>query len=506
MEPQPYEWPAHRIHRALASGEASAREICQAVHARIAEVEPSVGAFLHLRPREEVLRDADAVDAAIARGAELGPLGGVPAALKANMCLRGMPTTCASRILEGFVPPYDATAAARLAGAGAIILGSTNMDEFAMGSSTEHSAFHPTRNPWDLGRVPGGSSGGSAAAVAAGEAAVALGSDTGGSIRQPAAFCGAVGLKPTYGRVSRYGLVAFASSLDQIGPLTRDVRDAALALGAIAGHDAADATSQPREVPDYEAALRPDCRGLRLGVPREFLAEGVSADVRSAVAAAVDLLAELGAEVEECSLPTAPYALDAYYVIAPAEASSNLARYEGVRYGRRAEAAARDYVDLFARTRGEGFGPEVRRRIMLGTYALSAGYYDQYYGRALQVRTLICREFEAAFERYAALVTPTAPTVAFGFGEKTADPLQMYVSDVCTVPVNLAGLPAISVPAGYANGLPIGLQVIGKACDEETVLRVAYAYEQAADLGRRRPPLLGGASTRPAAGPTHQGS
>jgi len=491
LEPQLHEWPAHRIHRALAAGEVSAREVATATLGRITAAEPAVGAYLHLRPREAVLAEADAVDQAIRRGEDLRPLGGVPVAIKANLCARGLPTTCASRILEGFLPPYDATVVTRLAAAGAIVLGNTNMDEFAMGSSTEHSAVHPTRNPWDLGRVPGGSSGGSAAAVAAGEAAAALGSDTGGSIRQPAAFCGVVGLKPTYGRVSRSGLVAFASSLDQVGPLTRDVRDAALVLGAIAGHDLADATSQPREVGDYEAALQPDCRGLRLGLPREFFGEGTSAEVRSALSAAVDLLTELGAEVEECSLPTVPAALDAYYVIAPAEASSNLARFEGVRYGRRAEGQASDYVDLFARTRGQGFGPEVRRRIMLGTYALSAGYYDQYYGRALQVRTLICREFEAAFARYAALVAPTAPTVAFGFGEKTGDPLQMYLADVCTVPINLAGLPAISVPCGFSNGLPVGLQIIGRAFDEETVLHVAHAFEQAADLGRRRPPLLG---------------
>ena len=483
-----FDWPAHRIHRALAAGEVSAREVATAVLGRISEVEGSVGAYLHLRARQDVLADADACDAAIQRGQPLGALGGVPVAIKDNMCSRALPTTCASRLLRGFTPPYDATVVAHLAAQQAILLGNTNMDEFAMGSSTEHSAVGVTRNPWDLGRVPGGSSGGSAAAVAAGEAVVALGSDTGGSIRQPAAFCGVVGLKPTYGRVSRSGLVAFASSLDQIGPLGRDVRDAALVLSAIAGHDPLDATSQPREVPDYEEALVPDCRGLRLGVPREFFAEGVAPDVRAAVAAAVDLLVELGAGVEECSLPTVPHALDAYYLIAPAEASSNLARFEGVRYGARAEGA-RDYVDMFRRTRGEGFGAEVQRRIMLGTYALSAGYYDQYYGKAQQVRTLLCREFEEAFGKYAALVTPTAPSVAFGFGEKTADPLQMYVSDVCTVPINLAGLPAISLPCGFSNGLPIGLQLIGRAFDEATILRIAYAYEQAAEVGGRRPPI-----------------
>ncbi len=490
MDVAPYEWPAHQVRRALAAGQVSARKVAESALRRIDEVEPAVGAFLHLRAREDVLADADAVDAAIARGATLPPLAGVPAAIKANMCMRGVPASCASRVLEGFVPPYDATAVGRLRAAGAVILGATNMDEFAMGSSTEHSADHVTRNPWDLGRVPGGSSGGAAAAVAAGEATIALGSDTGGSIRQPAAFCGTVGLKPTYGRVSRYGLVAFASSLDQIGPLTRDVRDGALVLAAIAGADPADATCAAEPSPDYEAALRRDCRGLRAGLPVELLGGGTAPEVRSSVMAAADLLAELGAEVDECSLPTVPYALDAYYVIAPAEASSNLARYDGVRYGRRAAGAA-DYVEMFGRTRGEGFGPEVRRRIMLGTYALSAGYYDQYYGRALQVRTRICQDFEAALARFDVLVGPTTPSPAFAFGEKTADPLQMYASDVCTVAVNLAGLPALSLPCGFHNGLPLGLQVIGRAWDEETVLRVAFAFEQAADLTRRRPPLLG---------------
>ncbi len=485
-----FEWPAHRIHRGLAAREVSAAEVALAVLGRVGDVEPSVGAYVHLRPREEVLADARRVDAAIARGEPLAALGGVPVALKDNLSTAGQPTTCASRILAGYVPPYDATVVEALHRQGAVILGKTNMDEFAMGSSTEHAAGGPTHNPWDSARVPGGSSGGSAAAVAAGEAVLALGSDTGGSIRQPAAFCGVVGLKPTYGRVSRFGLVAFASSLDQIGPLARDVHDAAIALQVLAGPDPRDATSASAEVPDLEAALRPDCRGLRLGVPRELLGEGVSLEVRQAVAAALDALTELGATVAECSLPSLAHALDAYYLIAPAEASSNLARFDGVRFGFRA-AEPGDYRTTFARTRGAGFGPEVRRRIMLGTYALSAGYYEQYYGKAQQVRTLICREFDEAWQRFHALVGPTAPTVAFALGEKLADPLQMYVSDVCTVPVNLAGLPAISLPCGFHNGLPIGLQVIGRAFDEETVLRVAYAYEQAAGLAGRRPPLAG---------------
>ena len=483
-----WDWPAHRIHRALAAGEVSAVEVATAVLDRCDAVEGLIGAYVHRRSRPAVLAEAASVDEAIHRREPLPPLGGVPVAIKDNLSTAGVPTTCGSRLLAGYVPPYDAAVVERLAAQGALALGKTNMDEFAMGSSTEHSATGPTRNPWDLERVPGGSSGGSAAAVAAGAATVALGSDTGGSIRQPASFCGVVGLKPTYGRVSRYGLVAYASSLDQVGPLCRDVRDAALVLGVIAGPDRRDATASPTAVPDYEGALRADCRGLRLGVPREFLAEGVAPEVRAAVAAAVDLLGELGAEVEECSLPTVSYALDAYYVIAPAEASSNLARFDGVRYGRRA-AGGGDYAALFAQTRAEGFGPEVRRRIMLGTYALSAGYYDQYYGRAQRARTLLCREFESALRRYAALVTPTAPTPAFGLREKTADPLQMYMSDVCTVPVNLAGLPALSLPCGFVSGLPIGLQLVGRPFDEETILRIGYAYEQAADLGRRRPPV-----------------
>jgi aspartyl-tRNA(Asn)/glutamyl-tRNA(Gln) amidotransferase subunit A len=489
-----FAWPAHRIHAGLAARQVSAVEVATAVLDRIEDVEGAVRAFVHRRPRQEVLEDARRVDAAIAAGAPLPPLAGVPVALKDNLSTTGMPTTCGSRILGGYVPPFDATVVEALRRQGAVFLGKTNMDEFAMGSSTEHAAAGPTHNPWDLTRVPGGSSGGSAAAVAAGETILALGSDTGGSIRQPAAFCGVVGLKPTYGRVSRFGLVAFASSLDQIGPLSRDVRDAAVSLQVLAGQDPRDATSSPVELPDLEAVLRPDCRGVRLGVPRELFGEGVSAEVRHAVAAALDLLAELGASIAECSLPALSYALDAYYVIAPAEASSNLARFDGVRFGMRV-ADATDYRDAFARTRGTGFGPEVRRRIMLGTYALSAGYYEQYYGKAQQVRTMICRAFDAAWQRFDALVGPTAPTLPFALGEKLADPLQMYMSDVLTVPINLAGLPAISLPCGFHNGLPVGLQVVGRAFDEATVLRVAYAYEQAAGLGARRPPLA-----RPALG------
>jgi aspartyl-tRNA(Asn)/glutamyl-tRNA(Gln) amidotransferase subunit A len=397
-------------------------------------------------------------------------------------------TTCASRILERFVPPYDATVVARLRAAGAVMLGKTNMDEFAMGSSTENSAFQPTRNPWDLSRVPGGSSGGSAAAVAAELAAATLGTDTGGSIRQPAAFCGVVGLKPTYGRVSRYGLIAFASSLDQIGPLTRDVRDAAVLLEVMAGHDPRDTTSVDAPVPDYTRLLDGGVRGLKLGVPREYFAEGLDPEVEGIVRQAIDVLRTQGASLEPISLPTTDYGIAVYYLIAPAEASSNLARYDGVKYGLRV-SGARDLIEMSARTRAAGFGAEVKRRIMLGTYALSAGYYDAYYGRAQKVRTLVRRDFERAFAAVDLIVAPTTPSVAFKHGEKE-DPLAMYLNDVFTVPSSLAGLPAVSVGCGFtAAGLPVGLQLIGKPLDEATLLRAASAYEQATAWGERRPTL-----------------
>jgi aspartyl-tRNA(Asn)/glutamyl-tRNA(Gln) amidotransferase subunit A len=478
--------PLHALCRLLAGGQVSAREVCAAFLDRAEALNPSLHAFLSLRPRQEVLAEAEAVDRDRAAGAALPPLAGLPVAIKDNLCTAGWETSCASRMLAGYRPPYDATAVARLRQARMVWLGKTNLDEFAMGSSTENSAFGPTRNPWDLTRVPGGSSGGSAAAVAAGMAPAALGSDTGGSIRQPAALCGVVGLKPTYGRVSRYGLVAFASSLDQVGPFGREVADVALLLAAIAGHDPADATSADVPVPDY-GDLGEDLSGLRVGVPRELFGDGVDEDVRALVAAALDLLGELGAAVGECSLPHTSYSLDAYYVIAPAEASSNLARYDGVRYGLR--VPGEDYVSQFAATRGAGFGPEVRRRIMLGTYALSAGYYDAYYDRAQRVRTLICRDFAAAFRQFDVLVTPTSPSVAFPLGSRTQDPLLMYAADVCTVPASLAGLPALSVPCGLSNGLPVGMQVIGPAFAEPTVLRVGHAFEQAADFRGKRPPL-----------------
>ncbi|HPU00247.1 MAG TPA: Asp-tRNA(Asn)/Glu-tRNA(Gln) amidotransferase subunit GatA, partial [Armatimonadota bacterium] len=452
--------------------------------ARIRAVEERVKSYVTVAA-EEALEQARAVDERRARGEALPPLAGIPIALKDNLCTRGIRTTCSSRILENWVPPYDATVVKRLRDQQAVFIGKTNMDEFAMGSSTEYSAFHVTRNPWDLSRVPGGSSGGSAAAVAAREATLSLGSDTGGSIRQPASFCGVVGLKPTYGRVSRYGLVAFASSLDQIGPVARDVMDAALLLQAISGHDPNDATSATAEVPDYTKALRSDVKGLKLGVPRELWTQGVDPAVNAAVRAAVDRLVELGAEAEEVSMPHIDYSFPVFYLIAPSEASSNLARYDGVRYGLRVPAD--DPNTMMERTRDAGFGPEVKQRIVIGTFALSAGYYDAYYLKALKVRTLVKQDFDRAFERYDLLVSPVSPTVAFGIGEKTGDPLQMKLADVCTIPINLAGIPAISVPCGFYEGLPIGLQIMGKPFGEETLLRAAYAYEQSTDWHRRTP-------------------
>ena len=474
----------HEAQEHMVRGEISARDLVEAAIARVEAVEGRVQAFLTTTP-EQALAQADALDARRVRGEALPPLAGIPIALKDNLCTTGVTTTCGSKILYNFVPPYDAAVVQRLNAAGAISIGKTNLDEFAMGSSTENSGFHTTRNPWDLERVPGGSSGGSAAAVAAGEAFAALGSDTGGSIRQPAAFCGVVGLKPTYGRVSRYGLVAFASSLDQIGPLTRDVMDGALILNAIAGHDPLDSTSTDTPVPDYTAACRAEVKGLRIGLPKEFFGQGVAPEITSTVRAAAETLAGLGATVEACSLPYSEYGLAAYYIIAPAEASSNLARFDGIRYGLRTKELA-GHIGLMEKTRDEGFGPEVKQRIMIGTYALSAGYYDAYYKRAQQVRTLIRRDFDRAFETFDVLLTPTAPTTAFRIGER-ADPLAMKLNDVCTLPANLAGLPGISLPCGFVDGLPVGLQLIGKPFDEETLLRVAYTYEQATDWHQQHP-------------------
>jgi len=484
----PYtDWSASEIAERVRSGEVTAAEVTEAALARIAAVDDRVRAFLTVT--EEAARaQALAVDRAVASGDETGPLAGVPVAVKDNLCTRGVRTTCGSRILPEFVPPYDATVVTRLREAGAVMVGKANLDEFAMGSSTENSAYGPSRNPWQLDRVPGGSSGGSAAAVAACETPVALGSDTGGSIRQPASLCGIVGLKPTYGRVSRYGLVAYASSLDQVGPLARCVDDAALVLSVIAGDDPLDSTCVDAPVPNYGATREAGVRGMRIGVPREFFAEGVDPAVGDLVRAAVDRLCEEGAEAEECSLPSVSYCLSAYYIIAPAEASSNLARYDGVKYGHRA-ATHTGHIGLMERTRAEGFGAEVQQRIMIGTYALSAGYYDAYYRRAQQVRTLIRRDFDSAFARFDVLVTPTSPTVAFPIGERADDPLAMKLADVCTLPVNMAGIPAISIPCGFLDGLPVGLQIMAPAFGEETMFRVAYAYEGLTDWHTRRPSL-----------------
>ncbi len=478
---------AYDLRRRIQSGEVSCEEVTGEALARIGALDPSVRAFVTVT--EETARaQARALDARRARGETLPPLAGLPVALKDNFCTAGIRTTCSSRILGDWHPPYDATVTRRLIEAGACIVGKANMDEFAMGSSTENSGLFTTRNPWDRSKVPGGSSGGSAAAVAAGMVPLALGSDTGGSIRQPAAFCGIVGLKPTYGRVSRYGLVAYASSLDQIGPLARDVRDLALLMNVVAGHDPLDNTSVDLPAPDYLAALTGDIRGLRVGVPREYFAQGVDPVVRDAVFTALEQLRHLGATYEEISTPNVDYALPVYYIIAPAEASSNLARYDGVRYGHRSREQG-DVISMFQATRDEGFGAEVKHRIMLGTYALSSGYYDAYYLRAQKVRTLVKQEMEAALERFDVLVTPTAPSVAFGIGEKSDDPLAMKLSDVCTIPVNMAGNCAVSLPCGFDQGLPIGVQIIGGAFQEEKILRVAHTYEQATDWHLRRPKL-----------------
>ncbi|HEX2849620.1 MAG TPA: Asp-tRNA(Asn)/Glu-tRNA(Gln) amidotransferase subunit GatA [Acidimicrobiales bacterium] len=464
------------IAGAVRRGERSAREVVDEHLAAVEAREDEIHAF-NLVLADEARAAADEIDRRVAAGEDPGPLAGVPIALKDNLCTRGVPTTCSSKILEGWRPPYDATVVQRVAAAGAIAVGKTNLDEFAMGSSTENSAFGPTRNPHDTSRVPGGSSGGSAAAVAAGFAPLALGSDTGGSIRQPAALCGVVGVKPTYGAVSRYGLIAFASSLDQIGPFAHDVADAALLLEVIGGHDAMDSTSIPQPAPSLSAVLDDGVDGLRVGVVRELL-EGVDADVAASVQRAAEALAAAGAKVEEVSVPATIYGLSAYYLIAPAECSSNLARYDGVRYGLRVDAD--DITEMYTATRAAGFGPEVKRRIMLGTYALSAGYYDAYYGKAQRVRTLIINDFAAAYERFDALLSPTSPTTAFAFGAKADNPLAMYLSDVCTIPSNLAGHPAMTVPFGAGDdGLPIGVQVMADALGEPVMFRVAKALEEA---------------------------
>ncbi len=482
----------HEASERLRAGDLSSEELTRAVLRRVDRLNPVIRAYLRVEP-EAALAQAKAADERLAQWRREGgppppPLTGIPLAIKDVLCTQGIPTTCGSRILQNFVPPYDATAVARLKDRGAVILGKTNTDEFAMGSSTENSAYFTTRNPWDTSRVPGGSSGGSAAAVAADMALGALGSDTGGSVRQPAGLCGVVGLKPTYGRVSRWGLVAFASSLDQVGPIAKDVRDCAILLQAIAGHDPRDSTSVDIPVPDYLAALRSEIRGIRVGVPKEYFIEGMQCGVADAVQAALRVLEALGATLVEISLPHTEYALPAYYLIAPAEASANLARYDGVKYGLSVREGG-DVWDMIRQTRGRGFGPEVKRRIMLGTYALSAGYYDAYYLRAQKTRTLIRRDFDRAFQQVDVIACPVSPTVAFPIGERTEDPLQMYLSDVFTLACSLAGVCGISVPCGFAEGLPVGLQIIGNVFDETTVLRVAYAYEQATEWHTHKPKL-----------------
>ena len=475
-----YNKSAHELHEMLVGKEISSKELTEAVLVRMDETEDRIHAYI-TETRDIALRQAAAADERIARGEQISYFEGIPGVIKDNICTKGVKTTCASKMLENFVPPYDATVMKRLETVRPVILGKANMDEFAMGGSTENSAFYPTRNPWNVECVPGGSSGGSAAAVAAGSAIWALGSDTGGSIRQPASFCGVVGMKPTYGRVSRYGLVAFASSLDQIGPVTRDVTDCAHLLQVIAGHDEQDSTSSASEVPDFTKSLVQDVKGLQIGIPKEFFVKGIDAEVEQAVRQAIDKLQALGAEIKDISLPHTEYAISVYYLIAPAEAATNLERYDGVSYGARVDGA--DVVEMMTKTRSEKFGEEVKRRILIGNYALSAGYYDAYYLKALKVRRLIKEDYDKAFEKVDVIVTPTAPTPAYRIGAMTNDPLKMYLQDIYTVPLNLAGLPGISVPCGYSREkLPIGLQIIGKPLDEATVLRTAYTYEQSQEF------------------------
>ncbi len=484
-----YELTAHELHDKLKAREITAIELTESVYKRIEEVEPQVKGYLTLT-KEIALEQAGTADAGFQNGNEMPPLAGIPIAIKDVICTKNVRTTCASKILSNFVPPYDATVMTKLYQQGAVMIGKTNMDEFAMGSSTENSAYQLTHNPWNLETIPGGSSGGSAAVVSADTAICSLGSDTGGSIRQPAALCGVVGMKPTYGRVSRYGLVAFASSLDQIGPFTKDVTDCALVLNAICGKDEMDSTSVDVPVPNFTQSLINDVKGLKIGVPKEYFAEGLDTEVADCVHAAIGEFEKLGASVEEISLPHTDYAIATYYIIAPAEASANLARYDGVRYGYRTEEPA-DLINMYKKTRSEGFGQEVKRRIMLGTFALSAGYQDAYYRKAQKARTLIKSDFDAAFEKVDVIATPTSPTPAFKIGERTADPLQMYLCDVMTTPASHAGLPGISMPCGFVqSGLPVGLQLLAAPFDEETLLRVAYTFEQNTDHHLQKPEIL----------------
>ncbi len=482
---QIHELSANRLHKLIKNREVSVKEVVTSLFQRIEKVEEKVKAFLFLY-KKEALDEAREWDKKISEGKDIGPLSGIPVAIKDNICLSKKETRCASRILKGFYPPYSATVIERLKKAGVIFIGKTNMDEFAMGSSTENSAFQITRNPWNLETIPGGSSGGSAAGVASGEVPLALGSDTGGSIRQPAAFCGVVGLKPTYGRVSRYGLVAFASSLDQIGPITKTVRDCANLLQVISGKDELDSTSLDYPVPDYSQFLISELKGIRIGLPKEYFISGIEEEVKKRILTATKVLQDLGARVEEVSLPHTEYAVATYYLVATAEASSNLARYDGVGYGHRAKEKT-NLIDMYKKTRQEGFGDEVKRRIMLGTYVLSKGYYENYYGKAQRVRTLIKKDLDKIFQDFDAVITPTSPTVAFKAGEKIDDPLKMYLSDVFTISANLAGIPGISILCGFSKeNLPIGLQILGKPFDEETVLRIAYAYEQNTEWHKRK--------------------
>ncbi len=483
-----YKLTAHRLSDMLKKKEVTSTEITKSVIERIDSVEDKVESYI-TKTYENALETAAKVDAKIAAGEELAPLEGIPAGIKDNICTKDIKTTCASKMLYNFEPPYDAFVMKKLNEINTPVLGKLNMDEFAMGSSTENSYFKKTHNPFDLNKVPGGSSGGSAACVSADEAIFALGSDTGGSIRQPASFCGVVGLKPTYGLVSRFGLVAFASSLDQIGPLTKDVTDSAMVLNAIAGHDKYDSTSFDIKHPDYTKALVNDAKGLKIGVPEDYVGDGINPDVKKAILNAIETYKALGAEVEYFKLAASKYALPAYYIISSAEASSNLARYDGIKYGYRTENFT-DITSLYKQTRSEGFGSEVKRRIMLGTYALSSGYYDAYYKKAQQVRTIIRNDFENAFEKYDIILTPTAPTTAFTIGEKTTDPLQMYLEDICTVSINIASVPAMSLPCGFdSNGMPVGMQLIGRAFGEETIFKAAYTFEQNTDFHKQRPNL-----------------
>ncbi|HCG76380.1 MAG: Asp-tRNA(Asn)/Glu-tRNA(Gln) amidotransferase GatCAB subunit A [bacterium (Candidatus Ratteibacteria) CG_4_10_14_3_um_filter_41_18] len=472
------ELPAHQIHKLLVKKEISCQEVIREIFKTIGEKEGEIHAYLSFRDREKVLREAKKVDEKLKNGEKLFPLEGIPIAIKDNMCISGEKTTCASKILENFISPYDATVIKRLKEKGLIFIGKTNMDEFAFGSSTENSYFGPTHNPYDLERVPGGSSGGSAAAVASGEATVALGSDTGGSIRQPAAFCGVVGLKPTYGRVSRFGLVAFASSLDQIGPITKDVTDSALLLNVISGYDLMDSTSVNITLPDFTKSLIPQVKGFKIGVPQEYFVSGIDREVEASIKKSIKLLEAIGAKIEEITLPHTDYGIATYYIIATAEASANLARFDGIRYGYRSKNN-KTLSELYEHSRAEGFGKEAKRRIILGTYVLSAGYYNAYYLKGLKVRTLIKEDFNQAFRKVDAILTPTSPTTAFKIGEKTDDPLKMYLADVFTISANLAGIPGISIPCGFSKEkLPIGLQILAPAFGEEKIFQIAFTLEQ----------------------------